>query len=69
MCREIIDSGVDGCLVTPDSPRALAYALTGCLDDPDYVERLGLNARKNIETNYHYDRFKDDLQACYQIEA
>ena len=52
VCRELIDHEHDGWLVTPDSPRALAHAMTKLLDHPELVSTLGYNAQQKIIEHY-----------------
>jgi glycosyltransferase involved in cell wall biosynthesis len=49
---EIITDGVDGVLVPPDSPQALAAALALLLGDPALVRRLGDRARETIRQRF-----------------
>jgi glycosyltransferase involved in cell wall biosynthesis len=50
--REIICDGVDGYLVPPDDPPALAAKLAGVLEDTALRERLGRNARQHFLAEY-----------------
>lgn len=44
-CREVVTDGVDGLLVSPRDPCALAGAIARLQDDPDLALRLGRAAR------------------------
>lgn len=46
---EMIDHGVDGMLVAPEDPVALAAAMAQCMDDAELRERLGDEAARSIE--------------------
>jgi len=50
--REVIRHGVDGLLVPPSDPLALAHAVARLLSDPSYSAQLGRAARARIETEY-----------------
>jgi glycosyltransferase involved in cell wall biosynthesis len=49
---EVIDDGNDGLLVAPESPAALAAAITRLLLDAAERRRLGRAARERVETAY-----------------
>jgi glycosyltransferase involved in cell wall biosynthesis len=47
---ELIEDGVDGLLVAPSDPDALAAAMGTLLGNPDLAERLAAAARRKVET-------------------
>lgn len=49
-CRDLVREGVEGLLVPPDDPAALAHALVRLSADPALVVRMGSAARSRIET-------------------
>ncbi len=51
-CRELVTDGVDGFVVPPKSPKALAEALRKLAEDASLRARLGRAARTNIETHH-----------------
>jgi glycosyltransferase involved in cell wall biosynthesis len=63
--REMLENGVDGLLVTPDSPRALAVAMEGLLDNQERAGTMGWNARKNFEMKFSRDLFAEKLMKVY----
>jgi glycosyltransferase involved in cell wall biosynthesis len=50
--RELIRDGENGWLVAPEDPRALLGALRQLASDPARAARLGLEARRTIETRF-----------------
>ncbi|MBF0635076.1 MAG: glycosyltransferase family 4 protein [Nitrospinae bacterium] len=65
IARELVENGVDGLLVTPDSPRALAVGMTALLDDPAKAETIGRNARKSFEDKFSRSSFMEKLRKVY----
>jgi glycosyltransferase involved in cell wall biosynthesis len=63
--REMLEDGVDGLLVTPDSPRALVVKITALLDGHAVTAELGKNARKNFEMKFSRDLFAEKLMKVY----
>ena len=51
-CRDVCRPGVTGLLVPPRDPAALAAALTRLATDPALRQRLGIQARRLIETEF-----------------
>ena len=62
--QSIITDGVDGVLVSPGDPTALAVALTHVLSNDDYRARLSAAAR-TMASNYTWKRVVDRLEAAY----
>jgi glycosyltransferase involved in cell wall biosynthesis len=48
--RDVIQDGVNGIYVPPGDPRALRSAILNLLEHPEEAARLGMNARKTIES-------------------
>ena len=65
VCRELIEHGTDGWLVTPDSARALAQAMLTLLDSPDLVSTLGQRAQQKITHYYNQETFTEKLREVY----
>lgn len=63
--REIIKNGVSGCLVKPDSPRALAVAMTALLDNPAQEKAMGQKARERFEADFSQSIFAERLRKVY----
>lgn len=51
---ELIDSGVDGILVEPRQPEAIANAIESLLHNPAQATTLGQKAREKIATKFHH---------------
>jgi glycosyltransferase involved in cell wall biosynthesis len=51
-CRELVTDGVNGLIVPPNDPVALADALTRLAGDPDLRRRLGEQARATVESQH-----------------
>lgn len=49
---ELVDDGVDGLLVEPDDPVALAGAIEGLLGDSDMAARLAAAGRRRVERDF-----------------
>jgi glycosyltransferase involved in cell wall biosynthesis len=62
---ELIDPGVDGELVTPEDPVALATALGALVGDPDRALRMGAAGRRKVEARFSPEDHLDRLDALY----
>ncbi len=65
VCAEYIDHMEDGLLVQPNSPRALANAMTMLLDDDALTSRLGGNAKEKSRNKYHMDVWMKKFHDAY----
>ncbi|HET7224818.1 MAG TPA: glycosyltransferase family 4 protein [Candidatus Eisenbacteria bacterium] len=54
--EEVVKDGVNGCIVPPDDPTALADALATLLGDPARLERMGAAARGSVDESLDADR-------------
>ena len=61
---DVIRDGVDGLLVKPDDPRALATAVGRLLDDPALARRLAETGRRHVIDRFGVDQ---DLAAWRQV--
>jgi len=52
---ELVEHGVTGFLVPPQSPDALASALSNYLADPELARRHGAAGRRRIEAHFSID--------------
>jgi colanic acid/amylovoran biosynthesis glycosyltransferase len=63
---ELIQDGVNGLLVAPANPQALSAALARLAADPDLRHRLGVEARRTVETRYNLARNLDLLAETWK---
>lgn len=62
-CRETVDEGVNGYLVSPRDPAALAEAMRRFLDAPDLITTLGQESRRIAEARFDVHRQNKRLLA------
>jgi phosphatidylinositol alpha-mannosyltransferase len=62
--REVVRDGVEGLLVPPSDPVALAAALREVLDDPALAARLGAAGRERARS-YSWDTVAAEVEARY----
>lgn len=65
-CREFVRDGVEGRVVAPGSPDALAAALSDLLADPARRAEMGLNARKRLLDGYTETQVAGTVASLYQ---
>jgi len=63
-CREVVENGVNGLLVPPANPMALAEALERLLRDPVLRQQMGTAARRRVE-----ERFSDAIINARTLEV
>jgi glycosyltransferase involved in cell wall biosynthesis len=63
---ELVQDGVNGVLIPPRDPEALAEAAAGVLADPSLRERMGNAGRELREREYGIDRYIGRLEALYE---
>ncbi|KQY28733.1 glycosyl transferase family 1 [Caulobacter sp. Root487D2Y] len=64
---EMIDGGVDGVLVPPGDPAALAKALAGVIATPQKARALGVAARAKVLADYGPQSLKRRLDAVLDL--
>jgi glycosyltransferase involved in cell wall biosynthesis len=62
---DVITDGIDGLLVPPGNPEALAQAMTRVLLDPAFARSLGNAARETVAHRYAAERSLDRLDQIY----
>jgi len=63
---EAVTDGVEGLLVEPGDPDALAGALERVLTDADLRARLGTRARARAHSDFTIRRMADDYLSLYR---
>jgi glycosyltransferase involved in cell wall biosynthesis len=63
---ELVEHEVNGLLVEPEDPRALADALLRLHDDPELTRRLTGNARETVSTRFDGERLARTLAALFE---
>jgi len=63
---DLIDDGVNGCLVPPDDPDALAEAMVTLLTDHDRRQAMGQAGRKRVIPAFSAERLLDDIDHLYR---
>ena len=64
--RHFVRDGVEGFVVPPDDPVALADALECLARDPDFARRMGEAARLRLLHGFTEAHVKQSLRAAYQ---
>jgi glycosyltransferase involved in cell wall biosynthesis len=65
---EVVTDGVDGRLVPPGDPAALAASIIGLLREPDLRRRLGEAGRRTVADRFSVDAQVRRIQAVYDEE-
>lgn len=63
---ELIDDGVTGVLVPPESPADLANAAISLARDPARAQSLGAAARTHIQKNFALPKLIESIQSVYE---
>jgi glycosyltransferase involved in cell wall biosynthesis len=63
---EVVTDGVNGLLIPPQDPEALAQALARFLDDPALAKKLGENARQHVNENFSLERLGREINEIYE---
>jgi L-malate glycosyltransferase len=62
---EVIENGVNGLLVKPNDPAALAHAVSSLLEDPHFASQLGAAARERVRRRFDFAHLTFDVDALY----
>jgi glycosyltransferase involved in cell wall biosynthesis len=63
---EQITNGVNGILVPPKNPSALAKAALRVLNDKELAATIGLSARKKVEQEFSVEKMVAETEKVYQ---
>jgi O-antigen biosynthesis protein len=58
---EWLRNGVNGLLVPPEDPAALAEAIRRCVEEPELLDSLGSGARETFVENFSIDRLGENF--------
>lgn len=62
----IIEDGVNGLLIPPESPEKLAEGIISLLEDGKRSGQMGENAKKRVETEFSFDAMMRKYTAAYE---
>jgi glycosyltransferase involved in cell wall biosynthesis len=65
---ELIDSGVTGVLIEPDSPELLVEAALDLINHPQHACELGRAAREKAESRFSLERMVSNFERLYRAE-
>ena len=65
-CREVVQPGVNGLLVPPRDPRALADAILALADDPARRAAMGAEGRRRAETEFAAEHINRETLRVYE---
>ena len=62
---EVIESGLDGLLVRPDDPVALAGAILSLLENPNFASQLGSAGRERVRRHFNFAQLTSNVDMLY----
>ena len=65
-CREVVENGINGFLVPPKDPLALADAIEKLVLNPELREQFGLASRERAVKEFSSERVITDTLALYE---
>lgn len=63
---DIIEDGVNGLLVPPSDPDALADAIIRIFENPDLADRFREAGQKSVQESFSWDKISDEFIEVYQ---
>jgi len=63
--KEIIENGINGYLIPPENSQSIANKVISLLKDKSLRDRIGKEARKNIERNFSLSRYIKEVSDIY----
>lgn len=64
--NDVITHGMNGILITPRDPKALADAIIMLLEDDNLRTKLGYNARQLIVKKYSWEKIAEKIEGIYK---
>jgi len=62
---EVIEDGLNGLLVKPDDPAALANAILSLLESPNFASQLGAAGRERVRSHFDFAQLIFNVDALY----
>jgi len=62
---EIVSNGVNGLIVPPKDPHALAEAILSAMQNPCFAKNLALAGQETVRTHFSFDRLLAELEQLY----
>ena len=62
---EVIKNGLNGYLVEPNNPSALAETIIKALQDKEEAKAMGIEGRKMVRQNYTVEKMYKSMYALY----
>ncbi len=62
---QVIENGVNGLLVKPGDPAALADAISSLLENPNFASQLGVAARDRVRRHFDFAQLTSNVDALY----
>lgn len=62
---ELVRHGIDGLLVEPKDPSALAEAMLRMLREPQLAAQMGVSAQRRIEESFSIEKMVRDIEGAY----
>jgi L-malate glycosyltransferase len=62
---EVIENGVNGLLVKPNHPAALADAISSLLENPHFASQLGSSGKERVRRHFNFAQLTSNVDALY----
>jgi glycosyltransferase involved in cell wall biosynthesis len=62
---EVIENGVNGLLVKPNHPAALADAISSLLENPHFASQLGPAGKERVRRHFNFAQLTSNVDALY----
>ena len=67
-CREVVKDGVNGFLVPPQDPEAIANAMMKLIEEPGLKEKMGLESRRLAEEIFDVHKVNEVICDAMGVE-